>query len=198
MLLRFKLKVGSLLRVYRQRQGNFDGWRRFTVWIDDAPTRRLSSLELINVHPKNSSYDIQFSQGSYSSAKLHVEPGETRSLVAVTTANPKTEVPQIRTYWVDADELKQQVQRFDRPPYIGGIRGGLTQAIGATLLFLVGGAAFTVAEITKGIAQPSVPTIAFLVLVGGSLDLAFGFISASGIRALYYYFRMPKDLRPRN
>jgi hypothetical protein len=116
----------------------------------------------------------------------------------VTTANPKIEVPQIRTYWVDADELKQQVQRFDRPPYIGGIRGGLTQAIGATLLFLVGGVAFTVAEIAKGISQPSVPTIVFLVLVGGSLDLVFGFISASGIRALYYYFRMPKDLRPRN
>lgn len=128
---------------------------------------------------------------------MHVDPQETRSLVAVTTANPKTEAPQIRTYWVDSDELKQQVQRFDRPPYIGGALGGTIQAIGSTLLVLGGGFAFTIGEIAKGISQPSIPTITFLVLVGGVMDLTLGFIGASGIRALFYYFRMPNDLKPR-
>ena len=186
------------MRLYRQRQGNVDGWHRFTVLINGTPMRKLSSLELIEVPPKNQSYDIQFCRGSYTSENVHVEAGETRSLIAVTTANPKEDIPQIRTYWVDADELKQQVQRFDRPPYIGGIRGGLVQAIGATSLYLVGGLVFMIGEIAKGVSQPSVSTITFLVLAGGSLDLVFAFISATGIRALYYYFRLPNDLRPSN
>jgi len=187
--------VERVLRIYRQRQGNLDGWRRYVVKINDVPIRKLSSLELLEIEAHEHPFDIQFSRGEKLSERVRVRPDETRALVVVTTANPKIESPQIRTYWVDADELKQQVQRFDRPPYVGGRLGGLCQAIGATLFFVGLSITFTIGEIVKGINQPSISTISFLFLVGGAADLIAGFIAASGIRALFFYFRMPSDLR---
>jgi hypothetical protein len=184
------------VRIFRQRKGNFDAWRRYTVVVDGTATRKLSSLEVVEVEVAHGPHEIQMFCGSYASEALVLDSGENRALVAVTTVNPNIETPQIRAYWVSADELKQQVPRFDGPPYIGGPLSGLTQAIAATLVFLGLSVTISVGAITKGVSSPGIATVAFLVLVGGAGVLFTGFIGVSGARALFYYFRMPRDLRP--
>jgi hypothetical protein len=182
------------MQIYRQNNGNLDNWRRYIILINGERAGHLSSLQLLELD-RSERFDIHFEGHGLESEKIHVQPNETRSLVVATTANPKIETPQIRTRWVDDEELKQIIVRFDtKSPRIGKL-GGRARAFFATLIYFGASLVIIAGGISEGISEPTLPTIAFLVVVGGGLEIMLVFILASLFRGFYFYFRMPRELK---
>ena len=186
--------MSDTVRIYRPFRGNLDNWRQYAMLCADnrKVVNRISAGQLLDYRARGL---VQFKAGRYTSECVELSQADGRALLCELAANPRVDPHPLRLRWIPPDELRQCVLRFDRPPYFGGRVVGLTIAILFTTLFGLGGLAALLLGITKAAAQPHASTLAFLATVGTTTVAIALFVAASDCRALYFYFRLPRDLR---
>lgn len=184
------------MRIYRPHRGNFDAWRRYTVQVDGKEEHRIADGEFLEL-PGNR-HHLSVTVGGYCSGDILVEVHSGEVVICELAANPETDDPAVRVVVVSEATWQQRLLRFDRPPYVGGRSLGLVSAIAASVIAM-GFAVVTLIVCIRLLIHLANPNNAigfvFVVLVGTLVWLAFGFIGASGLRSLYYYFRLPPDYR---
>lgn len=182
--------------IYRKHRGTFDAWRRYRVTVDGRKHFRLADGELKEI--EGSDHSLNINAGPYSVRDISLETNRDQVVLIGLSANPKSEEPKVLAKVISASDAIQEVLRFDKPPYASRKKIGLLQAIGATLLMGLAAIGLFVYELNM-IYSSTKPvgnfTVAFLIpvfLVGPAILM---FFSLSGVRSLYYYFRMPKQWR---
>lgn len=185
--------------LYRQPvRGLLDSWRRYQIFVDGLQVNRISIGQLKAISVASDAKTIQLRCGDLVSEQIRVaEVPSNRTLFCVRTANPKLESPHIRISFIDDDELRQRLFRFDQPPYsyFGGRVGGLIIGISMTLAVTLSVPILIVLAIFKAISQPSAETISFLIIAGGLLALMLTAVASIGLRTLYFYFKLPATYR---
>lgn len=182
--------------IYRDSGGNFDNWKRYVVKIDDDVVSHVSSASIVEIDVGSSAKCISFAgSGGLFSDDIPIIGDRNQCLYIKRTANPRIERPSIRYSWIDEAELAQRVTRFDKPPYKGNKTTGLVIALFASLLFGLGAIVVVVSAIAKAISQPEASTYIVVALIICILGPSLGFISASGLRGIFYYLKFPKRFR---
>lgn len=184
------------MKIFRPHRGNFDAWRRYEITVDGIERHRLADTQLLDI--EGASHSLVVTAGPYVAESKGVVADAEQVVICELSANPAREDASVRLSVVSEDDAQQRVLRFDRPPYSGGRLLGMGRGI------LAVGIAFGFALLTLGVLIADLPKLAhpadipaFLFLSGGGvlLVLAAAFAGATGLRSLYYYFRLPRDWR---
>lgn len=185
-------RVLAKTRVYRVHGGMVDAWRRYRVTVNGNHKYHLADSQLLEI--TGTVHRLKVSAGEYVTKDFHVSTKDDSTVVCVfTTGANRVRNPRIHLEMKSEDEVQQLLLRFDRPPYYGGLKAGLIQVFLAMLIpigfFLV----MAVIGIAAIIEHPSSTVIIVPILV---VVTAFcWFVVATGLRSLYYYFRLPKEWR---
>lgn len=166
-------------------------WRRYDLFVDDKRYCRIADGELVNID--DGRHTIFVSTGRVHSKKIKVDGAADTVILCERVPAVNNGRPVIKLTVTNVDNVQDSLLRFDRPPYIGGRVSGLLQAIGS-IGAVIGFFLWIAILGAEGIARnpiAAVIMVPIIVLVG----LACFFLAATGLRVLYYYFRLPRDWR---
>jgi len=192
-MMRIESKTQSA-QLFRPTRGNFDQWHRYRVLSKGRHVGTIASGQLLPV-PRDY-FPITIHAGMFVSREIHTAKAPDQILICELSANPKNDPEAILVHWISEQDVQQRVMRFDRPPYWGGRAYGLTLAIVAALIFGLGGQAFLIAGIAEMIAAAHHSDYSSVIVTLGLTVASWlfcTFISVTGIRSLYYYFKLPRS-----
>jgi hypothetical protein len=153
----------------------------------------IAAAQLVELDADIGNGTIRVGVREFISAPVTLADADGRNLICELSANPKIDKESMRLYWVSDNELLQRVWRFDKPPNFGGKKAGIVRAVVGMLAFAGVGFGIVILGILKSIQHP----FGYVVYEPVTLIAAgvVWFFVASGIRGMYYYFRMPPELR---
>jgi len=184
------------MRLYRPHRGNFDAWRRYRVVFDGVDVHHIADTQLLTVDGSN--HRLSVSVGPYSSGDVEMHPTDGQVVICELAANPDQTNPPMRLSLVSESELQERLLRFDAPPYVGGRLSGVTRAIASTVIaaaIAIAALFFCILLILRFAHPNGILGLLFVGTVGTIVWFGFGFAAASGLRAFYYYFRLPRPWR---
>lgn len=143
------------MRIFRPHRGTFDGWRFYSVVIDDAERHHIADTQVLDV--EGDSHEITVAGGGFTSGPVCLTTKSDEVVLCELAANPQQGDPPVRLTVISEAEAQQRVLRFDKPPYVGGKWKGLATAIsgiGVSFGFAIVTAGLFIAALSK-LAHPA-------------------------------------------
>lgn len=186
----------KVIQVFRQpTRGVLEALTRYTLYVNDVECCKISFGELKELDVTSDSGNLRVVRsGDQEGERISFDSScEGRTLIITPTVKKAGKARSIRLEWASDEVLTNKLFRFDRQTFARGSRrfgmfvGVLTTTcVSISVPFLVAVLAW------KMFSQPEITTILFLTIVGGFLVLGLSFVSFVGLRAIYFYFRLPK------